>query len=110
MYGHDNLVKEKMKHMTNFSYTNHLLKNKPAIIYIKILSSNQGGEYKFKKKNKYCQKEGIKREFIIIYTHQQNGVSEKKNNTSIKVILIMLTSTKLLKFIWGEVLMIANYL
>lgn len=95
-----------MKHSTNFSYTKHLLKNKPTIIYIKILRLDRRGEYK----SFFFLNIVKKREFTIAYTPQQNGVYERKNNTSIKDILTMLTSTKLPNYFWGEVLMIANYL
>ncbi len=99
-----------MKHLTNFSYTEHLMKNKLAIIYIKILRYNRGGEYNFFLNYEYCQKDGIKREFTTAYTPQQNGDFERKNKTSIEAILIILTFAKIPKFFWGKALMIANYL
>jgi hypothetical protein len=34
----------------------------------------------------FCQKHGIKKEFTTSYTHQQNGVSEKKNNFFVGVV------------------------
>jgi hypothetical protein len=45
----------------------------------------------------YCQKEGIKKEFTITYTPQQNDISKRKNKTLIEVVLAMLTFAKLPK-------------
>jgi transposase InsO family protein len=43
-----------------------------------ILKSDWRGEYKSKGFFEYCQKEGIKKEFIIAYTPQHNDISERK--------------------------------
>jgi len=51
---------------------------------IKILRSDNGGEYTSKKINSFCIEVGIKREFTFPYNTQQNGVAERKNITIIE--------------------------
>lgn len=46
---------------------------------IRTLRSENGGEYTSQEFDDFSQKEGIKREFIVPYKPQQNGVAERKN-------------------------------
>jgi transposase InsO family protein len=48
---------------------------------IKCLRSDNGEEFTSKEFMDFCSKHGIKRQFSIARTPQQNGVVEKKNNT-----------------------------
>jgi transposase InsO family protein len=48
---------------------------------IKCLRSDNGGEFTSKEFMDYCNNRGIKRQFSIARTPQQNGVVEKKNKT-----------------------------
>ena len=48
---------------------------------IKELLSDKGGEYDSKFFANFCKYHGIKRQFISIYTPQQNGIVERKNIT-----------------------------
>jgi hypothetical protein len=57
---------------------------------IKILRSNNGGEYTSKEFNGFCIEEGIKREFPVPYNPQQNGVVERKNRTIIEATKAMI--------------------
>jgi transposase InsO family protein len=43
---------------------------------IKVLRSNNGGEYTSKEFEGFCKEAGIKRELIVSYNPQQNGVAE----------------------------------
>ena len=43
---------------------------------IKCLRTNNGGEYTSEEFDNFCQQEGIKRQFTVAYTSQQNGVVE----------------------------------
>jgi transposase InsO family protein len=52
---------------------------------IKILCSDQGGEYKSGDFIKYCKYHGIVQQFIIPHTPQQNEVTERKNIKSGRV-------------------------
>jgi transposase InsO family protein len=46
---------------------------------IKCLRSDNGGEFTSKEFMDFCIKHGIKRQFSIARTPQQNGVVERKN-------------------------------
>jgi transposase InsO family protein len=55
---------------------------------IKILRSDNGGEYTSKDFVSFCRDVGIKRELTTPYNPQQNGVAERKNKTMLKVVKI----------------------
>ena len=48
---------------------------------IKCLRTDNGGEYTSVEFDSFCQQEGIKRQFTVAYTPQQNGVAERMNRT-----------------------------
>nr|GEY58172.1 ribonuclease H-like domain-containing protein [Tanacetum cinerariifolium]GEY62905.1 ribonuclease H-like domain-containing protein [Tanacetum cinerariifolium] len=52
---------------------------------------------------------GIKREFSVARTLQQNGVSKRKNRTLIEVARTMLADSKLLTTFWAEAVNTACY-
>ncbi|GJR15187.1 putative ribonuclease H-like domain-containing protein [Tanacetum coccineum] len=51
---------------------------------VKIIRCDNGTEFKNYVMNELCAKKGIKREFSIARTPQQNGVAERKNRTLIE--------------------------
>lgn len=51
---------------------------------IKVLRSNYGGGYTSKEFDSFCQEVGIKKELIVPYNPQQNGVTKRKNRPSSK--------------------------
>jgi hypothetical protein len=55
---------------------------------IKILRSDNGGEYTSKEFVSFCRDVGIKRELTTPYNPQQNRVAERKNRTMLKVVKI----------------------
>ena len=63
---------------------------KKAGKYIKILRSNQGGEYKSGVFNIYFKFHGIQQQFIVPHTPQQNGVAERWNRTLVECACSML--------------------
>ncbi|GJY21859.1 ribonuclease H-like domain-containing protein [Tanacetum coccineum] len=54
-------------------------------------------------------KEGIKREFSVARTPQQNGVAERKNRTLIEAARTMLADSKLPTIFWAEAVNTAYY-
>jgi transposase InsO family protein len=48
---------------------------------IKCLRSDNGREFTLKEFMDFCSKHGIKRQFFVSRTPQQNGVVERKNKT-----------------------------
>ncbi|GKF27172.1 ribonuclease H-like domain-containing protein, partial [Tanacetum coccineum] len=59
--------------------------------------------------NQFCEIKGIKREFSVVRTPQQNGVAERKNKTLIEVARIMLADSKLPTTFWAEAVNTACY-
>ena len=69
-----------MKYLTNFN--NSKLKYKTLQKKrIKILISDNGGEYTSKEVIAFCKEIGIKRELIVPYNPEQNGIAKRKNRS-----------------------------
>ncbi|GJT71501.1 ribonuclease H-like domain-containing protein [Tanacetum coccineum] len=65
------------------------------IEFVKSKEYNNGTEFKNKEMNQFCERKGIKREFSVARTPQQNGVAERKNRTLIEAARTMLADSKL---------------
>ena len=50
----------------------------------------------------YCKNHGIKRQFSISRTHQQNGVVERKNRTIQEISRTMIMDSKLIDIFWTQ--------
>ncbi|GKE27176.1 putative ribonuclease H-like domain-containing protein [Tanacetum coccineum] len=59
--------------------------------------------------NQFCRMEGIKREFSVARTPQQNGVAERKNMTLIEEARTMLADSLLPTIFWTEAVSTACY-
>ncbi|GJW42065.1 putative ribonuclease H-like domain-containing protein [Tanacetum coccineum] len=57
----------------------------------------------------FCREKGIKREYSIARTPQQNGVAERKNRTLIEAARTMLADSKLPTTFWAEAVSTACY-
>ncbi|GJV29724.1 putative ribonuclease H-like domain-containing protein [Tanacetum coccineum] len=62
---------------------------------VKIIRCDNGTEFKNHAMNEFCAKKGIKREFSVARTPQQNGVAERKNMTLIEAARTMLADSLL---------------
>ncbi|GJT64563.1 putative ribonuclease H-like domain-containing protein [Tanacetum coccineum] len=62
---------------------------------VKVIRCDNGTKFKNKEMNQFCERKGIKREFSIARTPQQNGVAERKNRTLIEAARTMLANSKL---------------
>ncbi|GJU75853.1 putative ribonuclease H-like domain-containing protein [Tanacetum coccineum] len=51
---------------------------------VKIIRCDNGTEFKNRVMNEFCEKKGIKREFSVARTSQQNGVAERRNRSLIE--------------------------
>ncbi|GJU61492.1 putative ribonuclease H-like domain-containing protein [Tanacetum coccineum] len=51
---------------------------------VKIIRCDNGTEFKNRVMSEFCEKKGIKKEFSIARTPQQNGVAERRNRTLIE--------------------------
>ncbi|GKC81486.1 putative ribonuclease H-like domain-containing protein [Tanacetum coccineum] len=59
--------------------------------------------------NQFCEMKGIKREFSVARTPQQNSVAERKNRTLIEATRTMLVDSKLPTTFWDEAVNTACY-
>ncbi|GJZ83812.1 putative ribonuclease H-like domain-containing protein [Tanacetum coccineum] len=59
--------------------------------------------------DEFCREKGIKREYSVARTPQQNGVAERKNMTLIKAARTMLADSKLPTTLWVEAVSTACY-
>jgi transposase InsO family protein len=69
---------------------------------VKKIRSDNGFEFKNLQVEEYLEEEGIKHEFSVLYTSQQNGVVERKNRTLINMARTMLGEYKALERFWSE--------
>ncbi|GJR49663.1 putative ribonuclease H-like domain-containing protein [Tanacetum coccineum] len=76
---------------------------------VKIIRSNNGTEFKNKVMDEFCREKGIKREYSIARTPQQNGVAERRNRTLIEAARTMLADSKLPTIFWAEAVSTACY-
>ena len=67
---------------------------------IKTLRSDNGGEFTSGEFNEYWKEVGIKREIIIPYNPQQNGVTERKNRSIMEAIKSMIYDQDLPMYMW----------
>ncbi|GJX59524.1 putative ribonuclease H-like domain-containing protein [Tanacetum coccineum] len=76
---------------------------------VKIIRCDNGTEFKNYVMNEFCAKKGIKREFSVARTPQQNGVAERKNRTLIEAARTMLADSLLPIPFWAEAVNTACY-
>nr|GEZ75883.1 hypothetical protein [Tanacetum cinerariifolium] len=69
---------------------------------VKIIRCDNGTEFKNKVMSEFCEKKGIKKEFSVARTPQQNGVAERRNRTLIEAARTMLAYSKLPTTFWAE--------
>ncbi|GJU61428.1 putative ribonuclease H-like domain-containing protein [Tanacetum coccineum] len=76
---------------------------------VKIIRCDHGTEFKNYAMNEFCAKKGIKREFSVARTPQQNSVAERKNRTLIEAARTMLADSLLPIPFWAEAVNTACY-
>ncbi|GJR23841.1 putative ribonuclease H-like domain-containing protein [Tanacetum coccineum] len=77
---------------------------------VKVIRCGRNGtEFKNKEINQFCERKGIKREFSVAKTPQQNRVDERKNKTLIEAARTMLADSKLPTTFWAEAVNTACY-
>ncbi|GJV88696.1 ribonuclease H-like domain-containing protein [Tanacetum coccineum] len=76
---------------------------------VKIIRCDNETEFKNYAMNELCVKKGIKREFSVARTPQQNGVAERKNKTLIEAARTMLADSLLPIPFWVEAVNTACY-
>ncbi|GJS14678.1 ribonuclease H-like domain-containing protein [Tanacetum coccineum] len=68
---------------------------------VKVIRCDNGTEFKNRVMNQFIEMKGIKREFSVARTLQQNGVAERKNKTLIEAARTMLADLKLPTTFWA---------
>nr|GFA44222.1 hypothetical protein [Tanacetum cinerariifolium] len=76
---------------------------------VKIIRCDNGTEFKNADLNQFCGLKGIKREFSVPRTPQQNGIAERKNKTLIEAARTLLADSLLLISFWAEAVNTACY-
>nr|GEZ45426.1 ribonuclease H-like domain-containing protein [Tanacetum cinerariifolium] len=76
---------------------------------VKVIRSDNGTEFKNSDLNQFCGMKGIKREYSIPRTPQQNGIAERKNRTLIEAARTMLVDLLLPIPFWTEAVNTACY-
>jgi transposase InsO family protein len=94
-------LKNKSEAFENFKIYKEMVENEMDS-KIKCLRSDNGGEFTSKEFMDYCNNHGIKRQFFIARTPQQNGVVERKNKTIQEMARTMLMDLKLTDIFWTQ--------
>jgi transposase InsO family protein len=76
---------------------------------LKALRSDRRGEFTTMGFADYCATEGVRRQHMMPYSPQQNGVVERWNGTVVPTAGSMLKAIGLLGWFWGEAVNIAVY-
>nr|GFD33176.1 ribonuclease H-like domain-containing protein [Tanacetum cinerariifolium] len=76
---------------------------------VKIIRCDNGTDFEISDLNQFCEVKGIKREFSIPGTPQQNGIAERKNRTLIEAAKTLLADSLLPIPFWAEAVNTACY-
>jgi transposase InsO family protein len=77
---------------------------------IKILRSDQGGEYTSGAFIRYCKNNEIQQQFTVPHTPQQNGVAERKNRTLVECARSIIKGKNISNGFWAEAISTTVYL
>ena len=77
---------------------------------VKILRTDNGGEFTSDEYEKYLKKEGVKHELTMPKCPEQNRVADIFNRTLVEMVRSMLADSELPKSFWAEALATAAYL
>nr|GEX63240.1 ribonuclease H-like domain-containing protein [Tanacetum cinerariifolium] len=76
---------------------------------LKVIRSDNGTDFKNNDLNQFCVMKGIKREFSVPRTPQQNDIAERKNRTLIEAARTMMVDSLLPIPFWAEAVNTACY-
>ena len=77
---------------------------------LKVLRTDNGGEYMSADFKKYLKKEGVRHELTVPKTPKQNGATERMNRMLVEVVRSTSADAKLPHRFWAEALSTAVYL
>jgi hypothetical protein len=102
-------LKLKVTHLINSKSIKPLLKSKTGK-HIRILRTDNGGEFESLQFEDFCKSAGIKRQLTVPYNPQQNGVAERKNKTICEAAKAMMFDQDLPNSLWAEATSTAMYI
>ncbi|GJU00631.1 putative ribonuclease H-like domain-containing protein [Tanacetum coccineum] len=76
---------------------------------VKVIRCDNGTEFKNRVMNEFCEQKGVKREYSVTRTPQQNGVAKRRNRTLIEAARTMLADSNLPIIFWAEAVNTACY-
>jgi transposase InsO family protein len=94
-------VRNKLEAFENFKVYKEMVENEMDS-KIKCLRYDNGGEFTSNEFMDYYNRHGIKRQFSVARTPQQNGVVERKNMTIHEMAQTMLMDSKLTNIFWTD--------
>jgi transposase InsO family protein len=94
-------LRNKSRDFENFKVYKEMVENEMDS-KIKCLRFDNGGEFSSKEFMDYCSRHGIKKQFSVARTPQQNGVVERKNKTIHGMAQTMLMDSKLTDIFWTQ--------
>lgn len=77
---------------------------------LRVIRSDNGGEYVSKKFQQYCNDNGIEQQFTTPYSPQQNGLAERANRFLVEMARTLLIDAGMDKRFWAESLVTAVYI
>ena len=92
-------LKNKSEAFENFKIYKEMVENEMDL-RIKCLRSDNGGKFTLKEFMDYCRSHGIKRQFFVARTPQQNGVVERNKMIVQEMAQTMLMDSKLMDIFW----------
>ena len=95
-------LREKLKACEKLEVLCKRLQNKKGVPIVKI-RSDHGKEFENERFESFCEKNGIKKEFLAPKTPQQNGVVERNNRVIQEMARVMLLNKQIPQKFWGEV-------
>ena len=69
---------------------------------LRVLRTDNGGEFTIAEFAAYCADEGIKRHFAAPYSPQQNGLVERRNQTVVTMARSLLKQRRMPAKYWGR--------
>ena len=74
---------------------------------MKVLRSDNGGEYWSVGMDRFCRTKSIKQEYTVLYNSEQDGMAERMNRNLVEMTLCMLKDSGLDKTYWCDAMMTA---
>jgi hypothetical protein len=102
-------LKAKSEVFTRFQEFRALVENQSGK-RIKVLRSDNGREYSLRQFVDFCAQHGIRRQMIVPYNPQQNGVAERKNRAITDAVRSMLHDQCFPLYLWAEACATTVYL